>query len=240
VRYFSGTATYEKDIEVPADRLAAGRELWLDLGAVKNFAEVSLNGQNLDVLWKPPFRVNLTAVAKPGANHLVVKVTNLWPNRLIGDEQLPPDVQWNGKQLKAWPQWFLDGKPSPTGRLMFTTWHHWTKDSPLLESGLLGPVTLRTAEIIRVNLGGAGYQARRFLMLARMSASTSPFGFAPCGPPWSAEHCFVSCLLIELNQVEQCSAFRYGTTSAIQTRTSSSARQRQERVERTPFSGGQG
>ena len=151
VRYFSGTASYGREIEISADRLNAGREVWLDLGAVKNFAEVSLNGQNLGVLWKPPFRVNLTAAAKPGANRLVVKVTNLWPNRLIGDEQLPPDCQWNGKQLKAWPQWLLDGKPSPTGRLTFTTWHHWTKDSALLESGLLGPVTLRTAEIIPAN-----------------------------------------------------------------------------------------
>jgi hypothetical protein len=151
VRYFSGTATYEKDIEISADRLSTGRELWLDLGTVKNFAEVSLNGQNLGVLWKPPFHVNATAAAKPGMNKLVVKVTNLWPNRLIGDEQLPPDVEWDGKQLKAWPQWLLDGKPSPTGRLTFTTWHHWTKNSPLLESGLLGPVTLRTAEIIPAN-----------------------------------------------------------------------------------------
>jgi hypothetical protein len=151
VRYFSGTASYEKEIEVSADRLNGGRELWLDLGAVKNFAEVSLNGQNLGVLWKPPFRVNLTAAAKPGVNKLVVKVTNLWPNRLIGDEQLPPDCEWDGKQLKAWPQWFLDGKPSPTGRLTFTTWHHWTKDSPLLESGLIGPVTLRSAELIPAN-----------------------------------------------------------------------------------------
>jgi len=148
VRYFSGTASYEKEIEISAERLNAGRELWLDLGAVKNFAQVSLNGQDLGVLWKPPFRVNATAAAKPGTNKLVVKVTNLWPNRLIGDEQLPDDREWNGKQLKEWPQWFLDGKPSPTGRLTFTTWHHWTKDSPLLESGLLGPVTLRTAEII--------------------------------------------------------------------------------------------
>ena len=149
VRYFSGTATYEKDIDISADRLSAGHELWLDLGAVKNFAEVSLNGQTFGVLWKPPFRVNVTAAAKPGLNKLAVKVTNLWPNRLIGDEQLPPDVEWRGKQLAGWPQWLLDGKPSPTGRLTFTTWHHWTKDSPLLESGLLGPVTLRTAEIIR-------------------------------------------------------------------------------------------
>ncbi len=151
VRYFSGTAGYEKEIEISADRLNAGRELWLDLGLVKNFAEVSLNGQDFGVLWKPPFCVNVTAAAKPGVNKLVVKVTNLWPNRLIGDEQLPDDREWNGMQLKAWPQWLLDGKPSPTGRLTFTTWHHWTKNSPLLESGLLGPVTLRTAEIIPAN-----------------------------------------------------------------------------------------
>jgi len=148
IRYFSGTATYEKDLEISADRLKTGAELWLDLGAVKNFAEVSLNGQDCGVLWKPPFRVDITAAAKPGVNQLVVKVTNLWPNRLIGDEQLPPDCKWNGDQLAAWPQWLLDGQPSPTGRLTFTTWHHWTKNSPLLESGLLGPVTLRTAEII--------------------------------------------------------------------------------------------
>jgi len=148
VRYFSGTATYEKELEISAAQLATGRELWLDLGAVKNFAEVSLNGQNLGVLWKPPFRVNITAAAIPGANKLAIKVTNLWPNRLIGDEQLPPDCEWNGKELKAWPQWLLGGKPSPTGRLTFTTWHHWTKDEPLLESGLLGAVTLRTSELI--------------------------------------------------------------------------------------------
>jgi hypothetical protein len=90
----------------------------------------------------------LTHAAKPGVNRLEVKVTNLWPNRLIGDEQLPPDCEWNGKQLKEWPKWLLEGKPSPTGRVTFTTWHHWTKDSPLLESGLLGPVHLTAAEVI--------------------------------------------------------------------------------------------
>jgi hypothetical protein len=148
VRYFSGTATYEKTIEISDDQLTSGREIWLDLGAVKNFAQVSLNGHDLGVLWKPPFRVNLTGTARPGANALVVKVTNLWPNRLIGDEQLPADSDWDGDQLKSWPQWLLEGKPSPTGRLTFTTWHHWKKDSALLVSGLLGPVTLRTAELV--------------------------------------------------------------------------------------------
>ncbi len=147
VRYFSGTATYEKEINIPAERSGEGKELWLDLGSVKNFAEVSLNGQSFGVLWKPPFRVNVTSAAKPGVNHLVVKVTNLWPNRLIGDEQLPNDRDWSDGPIKEWPQWVLDGKPSPTGRVTFTTWHHWNKDSALLESGLLGPVMLESAEV---------------------------------------------------------------------------------------------
>lgn len=151
VRYFSGTATYEKEIEIPNERLAMGRELWLDLGTVKNFAEVSLNGESFGVLWKPPFRVNVTDTAKPGVNKLIIKVTNLWPNRLIGDEQLPPDSQWTDKRLANWPQWLLDGKPSPSGRVTFTTWHHWTKDSPLLESGLIGPVMLEMAAVESAN-----------------------------------------------------------------------------------------
>jgi len=148
VKYFSGTATYTKEIEIPAKTLGAGRSVWLDLGRVKNLAEVSLNGQPLGILWKPPFRVELTGAAKPGKNKLEVKVTNLWPNRLIGDEQLASDREWDGKKLKAWPLWVLDGKPSPTGRYTFTTWHHWTKDEPLLESGLIGPVKIICASTV--------------------------------------------------------------------------------------------
>lgn len=152
VKYFSGTAVYQKEIDIPDEDFGPGREIWLDLGTVKNFAEVSLNGRPFDVLWKPPFRVNITGAARPGKNALQIKVTNLWPNRLIGDEHLPPDREWNGKALKAWPQWLLDDKPSPTGRFTFTTWHHWTKDDALLESGLVGPVNLRVAEVKPVPL----------------------------------------------------------------------------------------
>jgi hypothetical protein len=142
VKYFSGTATYAKEIDIASSDLGAGHSLWLDLGRVKNLAEVSLNGRSLGILWKPPFRVDITGATHPGKNKLEIKITNLWPNRLIGDEQLPDDREWNGKRLRAWPQWVLDGKPSPTGRFTFTTWHHWTKDDALLESGLLGPVRL--------------------------------------------------------------------------------------------------
>jgi hypothetical protein len=142
VRYFSGTAVYEKEVEIPPEFLSAGREIWLELGAVENFADVSLNGHPWATLWKPPFRVNLTGVALPGRNRLQIKVTNLWPNRLIGDEQLPDDRQWSGQRLQSWPQWLFQGEASPTGRFTFTTWHHWTKTDALLPSGLLGPVRL--------------------------------------------------------------------------------------------------
>lgn len=150
VKYFSGTATYTKEIVIPTPMLRPDRALMLDLGLVKNLAQVSLNGRDLGVLWKPPFRMDISGAAHPGANLLEVRITNLWPNRLIGDEQLPEDVKWAGKHLAEWPQWLLEGKPSPTGRYTFTTWHHYDKDSPLLESGLLGPVTLRGAEVITV------------------------------------------------------------------------------------------
>lgn len=144
VRYFSGTATYRKEVEIPPALLGGSRPLWLNLGEVKNLAEVFVNGQPLGVLWKPPFRVDIAGAARAGGNTLEIRITNLWPNRLIGDEQLPADREWGeNNQLKSWPQWLLDGKPSPTGRFTFTTWRHWKKDDALLPSGLLGPVTLQ-------------------------------------------------------------------------------------------------
>ena len=152
VRYFSGTATYTKEIAIDAGLLGPGRSLQLDLGRVKNLAEVKLNGKDLGILWKPPFRVEIGAAARAGTNKLEVRVTNLWANRLIGDEQLPADCEWDGLRLKEWPAWLLAGKPSPSGRLTFTTWHHWKKDDVPLESGLLGPVTLQPAVNVMVAL----------------------------------------------------------------------------------------
>ena len=151
VKYFSGTATYTKRIPLTR-RLGANQRLVLDLGLVKNFAEVTVNGTAYPVLWKPPFRLDVTEAARraQGTLELAVKVTNLWPNRLIGDEQLPDDREWNGKELKAIPQWVKEGKKSPTGRYTFTTWHHWTADDEPLPSGILGPVVLRVVEEVTV------------------------------------------------------------------------------------------
>jgi hypothetical protein len=157
VKYFSGTATYQKTVVLPPEYCGPKHQLKLDLNRVQVIAEVSLNGRNLGVLWKPPFRVDITGHAKPGNNQLEIKVTNLWPNRLIGDEQLADDCEWGtrdpayGAPLARWPEWLLAGKPSPTGRLTFATWKHWYKDSPLLESGLLGPVTVQVLEEIDLN-----------------------------------------------------------------------------------------
>jgi hypothetical protein len=143
VKYFSGTAVYRTDFQVPPGTLKMDRHQWLDLGDVQAFAEVKLNGKPLGVLWKPPYRLDVSGIVTPGRNSLKVSLTNLWPNRMIGDEQLPEDSERNRDgTLRRWPDWLQQGKPSPTGRQTFTTWRLWKKDDALLKSGLLGPVRL--------------------------------------------------------------------------------------------------
>ena len=148
MKYFSGTATYHKTFRwKPAAAMGDVSSLhYLDLGKVAVMAEVKLNGKDHGILWKPPFRVDVTESLRAGENLLEVKVVNLWINRMIGDEQLPEDSQRNPDgTLKAWPQWVVEGKPSPTGRFTFTSWRLWKKESPLVDSGLLGPVSLHSA-----------------------------------------------------------------------------------------------
>ena len=143
-KYFSGTATYQTKFTHTPDPT---RVVILDLGRVKNFADVILNGQPVATLWKAPWRLDISDKVRPGSNTLQVKVTNLWVNRLIGDDQLPPEegVEWNDQtgSIKAWPQWLIDGKPRPaTERVTFSSWRFWTKDDKPLESGLLGPARI--------------------------------------------------------------------------------------------------
>jgi len=151
VRYFSGAATYRKTFTVSRGFLRRGERVFLDLGRVKNLAAVRLNGRDLAVLWKPPFTVDVTGFLDEGKNTLAVEVTNLWPNRLIGDEQEPDDCKWEGDHLAEWPRWLLEGAPRPSrGRVAFTVWKHWHKGDALLESGLIGPVLLRRAVMASV------------------------------------------------------------------------------------------
>jgi hypothetical protein len=119
IRYFSGTATYTTSLTAPPSWFGTADRLWLDLGKVKNVARVSVNGRNLGIVWKAPFRVDVTKALKAGTNRLEVKVTNLWVNRMIGDAQ-----------------------PDTPEKFTFTTQAFYKADSPLLPSGLLGPVRL--------------------------------------------------------------------------------------------------
>ena len=156
IKYFSGTATYRKRVPLKPKngKLAEGTRVMLDLGDVKNFAEVKVNGKSFPALWRPPFRLDITDAVSPGSNvlDLEIKVTNLWPNRLIGDDRLyAEDCEWKGNIRKGSkevaiagiPEWVKEGKRSPTGRHTFTTWKHWSKQDDPLPSGLLGPVCLR-------------------------------------------------------------------------------------------------
>jgi hypothetical protein len=114
VKYFSGTARYSKSFALPAKDNSA--TYLLDLGEVKNLAEVIVNGQSLGIVWKMPFRVDISKALKSGENQLEIRVANTWVNRLIGDAQ--PDAE----------------------KTTFTTMPFYRADSPLVPSGLLGPV----------------------------------------------------------------------------------------------------
>lgn len=118
VKYFSGTASYEKTIDATRAWFKKGARLRLDLGEVDELAEVVLNGKPLGILWNRPYRMDITAALRPGANLLEVKVTNLWINRLVGDQQ-PGAAQYT-----------------------FTAGPSYTAQTPLRSSGLLGPVVL--------------------------------------------------------------------------------------------------
>ncbi len=118
VKYFSGAGTYSKTIEASADWFKPGAAIWLDLGDVKNLAEVTVNGVHLGVVWHTPYRVDVSKALKPGRNEVTVKVVNAWVNRLIGDQQ-PGATKYT----------FADVTP-------------YSADSPLQTSGLLGPVML--------------------------------------------------------------------------------------------------
>jgi hypothetical protein len=152
IKYFSGTAVYTKAFDLP--KLETGKqksEIFLDLGTVHALAEVWLNGENLGVVWTAPWRVDISSAVKSKRNKLEIKVTNVWANRLIGDEQEPADCVFGkgdfgyGGPLKAFPDWFVKGQPRPSPeRFTFTTWNYFTKSSPLVSSGLIGPVTLCT------------------------------------------------------------------------------------------------
>ena len=117
VKYFSGAATYTRMLQAPGDWFKPDAHLWIDLGQVKNLAEVSVNGKPLGIAWKTPYRVDATGALRPGENRIEIKVTNGWANRIIGDRQ-----------------------PNATKTYTFTSPKFYKANAPLQPSGLLGPV----------------------------------------------------------------------------------------------------
>lgn len=137
IKYYSGTAVYRKvfnlaklpidDCRMPNEEKSPDKseignlksKICIDLGSVRELAEVRLNGKPVGIVWAPPFRVDVTDAIKSGPNVLEVDVVNFWPNRIIGDASLPPEK-----------------------RMTKTNVRKLTKDTPLMSSGLLGPVNI--------------------------------------------------------------------------------------------------
>ena len=121
IRHYSGKATYHKTFDFPAGR--QGRRIYLDLGQVKDLAEVRLNGRIPGIVWCVPWRIEITDAVRAGGNDLELVVVNQWVNRLIGDSALPQEK-----------------------RFTWTTSNPYQPASPLLPSGLLGPVRVMAVD----------------------------------------------------------------------------------------------
>ncbi len=137
VKYFSGTAVYSKAFDLDAGMLASPSgadgqrpKILLNLGTMREVASVKVNGQDAGILWKQPLEADITRLLKPGSNRLEIAVTNLWNNRIVGDVQRDDDQDITRTNLKF----------------------KFKKNSPLLPSGLLGPVSLRQVLPVQIEL----------------------------------------------------------------------------------------
>jgi hypothetical protein len=119
IRYFAGTGTYSRALDVKPAWLGKGTQLWLDLGEVHELAEVIVNGKSLGVAWRPPYRVDIAPALHAGRNTLEIAVTDLWVNRLI-----------------------RDARPDAKDAFTFTVPKSYKGAEPLVPAGLVGPVKL--------------------------------------------------------------------------------------------------
>ena len=121
IKYYSGTAVYRKTVTLSDFRLpTSDSRLYLDLGLVRELAEVRVNGQPCGIVWASPFRADITKAAKAGTNELEVRVVNFWYNRVFGDQALPTEKRLTRTNIKTLQN----------------------PGTPLMPSGLLGPVTV--------------------------------------------------------------------------------------------------
>jgi len=143
IKHFSGTAHYKKTFVIKPSDLKKSGPIYLDLGDVQQIAEISINGEKLATLWKPPFAINIRDAVKAGTNTLQIDVMNTWVNRLIGDEALPDTSGY--KMTGDTVDWINNNEPPPESeRVTFTGYNFFAKEETriLQTSGLLGPVRL--------------------------------------------------------------------------------------------------
>ena len=138
IHYYSGTATYRKTFDIPG---GVHGNLCIDLGTVKNLAQVRLNGKELGVIWTAPWRVVIDGHVRATGNKLEIEVVNLWPNKLIGDGKLPKEKRQTVTNVRTYEPTLSEG---------FVDWSCPTCEErrktgmppELLPSGLLGPVRI--------------------------------------------------------------------------------------------------
>jgi hypothetical protein len=133
IKYYSGSGTYVKSIDIPQDWLSSERNIHIDLGDVKDLAEVFVNGKSAGIVWKPPFRLDITSIVRPGSNELKIEIMNLWINRLAGDKDLPTEERLTSTNVLS------HGYMSRPG------------DFRIQPAGLLGPVKLIQSKDINMN-----------------------------------------------------------------------------------------
>lgn len=165
IKYFSGKARYTKSFELKKEHVASSKRLFIDLGQVKNSATIYVNGKEVAVLWKTPFAADITDYCKAGNNVLEVDVTNLWPNRIIGDKSEPDDCVWGavrtfpagkslaniGRNLQIVPDWVINNTERPSkNRITFCTVDFFDKDTPLLPSGIIGPAQIEVVNVAEI------------------------------------------------------------------------------------------
>ncbi|MEN9908069.1 MAG: hypothetical protein RLZZ540_1218 [Bacteroidota bacterium] len=117
IKYYSGTAVYKKDFVWKGKN---ADKIWIDLGAIANIAEVNINGKDYGTLWTFPYKTDISQALKKGKNTIIIKITNTWANRLIGDKKLPE------KERLTWT----------------TAPYRLVESENLLKAGLLGPVKI--------------------------------------------------------------------------------------------------
>jgi hypothetical protein len=142
IKFFSGIATYRKTFDIPESH-AKQKRLFLELGNLAEIAEVTLNGKRIGLTWLPPYRLEISEAMKAGANHLEIRVANLWANRLNGDSLLPEERRFTRSNLDR-----IQTDPtsdSSYGRIPGGPKRPvYTELPPLMKSGLFGPVRLIT------------------------------------------------------------------------------------------------